>query len=208
MKGARQTEFTIMLLAFAIHVKAQEFPASDYLTPQQMNESGHVPVGSHSVPYLIRRLPLNAFPQLPDVVVAVLKQRGCLIPQTFDAHQPENVVHASFERPGSQDWAILCSAQGTVSLLVFFASAPEKPVTLASMLETERLQDHDLTGTLGFNWCIDPASPQRVHDAQIGLSRRPPPVDHDALADSVVDTRTVYHFFSKGKWSLLDMPVD
>ncbi|HTB96148.1 MAG TPA: hypothetical protein VK716_04005 [Terracidiphilus sp.] len=208
MKGARQIAFAAVLFAFAKYAAAQEFPASDYLTPQQMNESGHVVVGNRSLPYLIRRLPLNAFPQLPDVVAAELRRRSCLIPQTYESHQPENVVRASLERPGSVDWAVLCSVQGTVSLLVFFGSAPEKPVTLVAVPETERLQDHDLTGTLGFNWGIDPASPQRVHDAQIGLSRRPPPPDHDALADSVVDARTVYHFYSRGKWSLLDMPVD
>ncbi len=56
-----------------------------------------------------------------------LTHRGCLIPQTYEAHQPENVVHASLERPGSSDWAVLCSANGTVSLLVFFAATSGEP---------------------------------------------------------------------------------
>ena len=60
-----------------------------------------------------------------------LNQRGCMIPQTYEAHQPENVVHASLERAGSSDWAVLCSAQGTVSLLIFFGSDPAKPMVLA-----------------------------------------------------------------------------
>jgi hypothetical protein len=29
-------------------------------------------------------------------------------------------------------------------------------------------------------------------------------LDHDALADSVVDQRTVYHFYSNHAWTLLN----
>ena len=86
-----------------------------------------------------------------------------MIPQTYEAHHPENVVHASLESSGSSDWAVLCSAQGTVSLLVFFGERLQRnPSTLASAPETERLQAHDPSGVLGFNWGIDPASPEQV----------------------------------------------
>jgi hypothetical protein len=136
----------------------------------------------------------------------LLNQRGCLIPQTYQAHRPENVIHASLERPGSSDWAVLCSAQGTVSLLVSFASAPSDLIVLASEPETRRLQSHDLTGVLGFNWGIDPASPQHIREDQIGMEHRPPMLDHDALADSVLDHHTVYHFYLGNAWTVLDVP--
>jgi len=157
-------------------------------------------------PYLIRHLPVSSFPELPAVVADLLNRRGCLIPQTYEAHRPENVVHASLERTGSSDWAVLCSAQGTVSLLVFFTNAPAKPLVLASAPENQRLQAHDPTGVLGFNWGIDPASPQQIHEAQSGFERRPPLVDHDALADSVIEHRTIYHFYKKNVWTLVEMP--
>ena len=80
------------------------------------------------------------------------------------------------------------------------------PFELASAPETERLQMNGGTKVLGFNWAIDAASPQQVHDAQAGLNPPPPLIDHDALADSTVDRRTIYHFFAKGAWTLLDMP--
>lgn len=176
--------------------------------PRPLVESGEVTVNGQPAPYIIRYLPPSSFPDLPRVVAEQLTRRGCLIPQTYEARQPENVVHASLEHAGSSDWAVLCSAEGTVSLLVFFESAPESPVVLASAPQTERLQPRVVSGTLGFNWGIDPASPHRVHEAQTGLSRRPPAPDHDALADSVIDHRTVYHFFSNGKWTLLEMPAD
>jgi hypothetical protein len=176
----------------------------------QLTESGQIVVDGHPTHYLIRRLPVSSFPELPADIQDQLNQRGCLIPQTYAAHHPENVVHASLERAGSSDWAVLCSMKGKVSLLIFFDRGTSQglvqPLVLASAQETERLQAHDPTGVLGFNWGIDPASPAQVREAQFGMEHRPPSLDHDALADSVVEHRTVYHFYAKGAWTLVDMP--
>lgn len=168
-----------------------------------LNESGQVTIDGRPTPYLIRHLPINAFPQLPASVQDALTRRGCLIPQTYEAHQPENVVHASLERPGSSDWAVLCSAGGRVSLLVFFSSGGD-PMVVASAPETDRLQAHEATNVLGFNWGIDPASPQTVHEAQFGMSHPPPRLDHDALADSVIERRTIYRVYANGAWTVID----
>jgi hypothetical protein len=176
--------------------------------PAQLTVSGRIVVDGRSTPYLIRHLPVSSFPGMPGELIDLLNLRDCLIPQTYEARQPENVVHASLERTGSSDWAVLCSANGTVSLLVYFSSAPTELLVLAAAPETERLQTHDPTGVLGFNWGIDPASPERIHQAQTGMAHRPPLLDHDALADSVIERRTVYHFFSKSAWTVLEMPED
>ena len=167
---------------------------------------GEITLDGLSRSYVIRHLPPDSFPDLPEPIAKALEQRACLIPQTYQAHHPENAVRGSFERAGSQDWAVLCTVQGNVSLLVFFASAPGNPQVLATVPETDRLQDYSSAHILGFNWGIDAASPQIVHDAQIGLSPRPPRPDHDALADSIVDRTTVYHYFKNGSWSLVDLP--
>jgi hypothetical protein len=92
---------------------------------------------------------------------------------------------------------------GKVSLLVFFSSASD-PMVLASAAETDRLQAHGAANVLGFNWGIDPAPPETVHEAQIGMSHPPPRPDHDALADSVIDRRTIYRVFTKGAWTVID----
>jgi hypothetical protein len=176
--------------------------------PAQLTESGRIVADGRSTPYLIRHLPVSSFPGMPGELIRLLNLRDCLIPQTYEAHQPENVVHASLERTGSSDWAVLCSANGTVSLLVYFSSAPTELLVLAAAPETERLQPHDPTGVLGFNWGIDPASPERVHQAQTGMAHRPPLLDHDALADSAIERRTVYHYFSKSAWTFLEIPED
>ncbi len=205
--GVRRGGWLLGALFFASAlILAQQQP-----NPAQLTESGQIVVAGRSTPYLIRHLPVSSFPELPARIQDELNLRGCLIPQTYEAHRPENVVHASLERAGSSDWAVLCSAEGTVSLLVFFGSkaftAQGRPVVLVSWPETERLQAHDPTGVLGFNWGIDPASPGRVREAQAGMEPRPPRLDHDALGDSVVEQRTVYHFYANGAWTLVEMPV-
>jgi hypothetical protein len=171
---------------------------------QRLVESGQVVVDGQRSAYLIRRLPVSSFPDLPAGVADLLSQRECLVPQTYAAHHPENVIHASLEGFGSSDWAVLCSAQGTVSLLVFFGSASGRPIVLSSAPETKRLQRHDSTGVLGFNWAIDPASPDAVHQAQRSMQRKPPRLDHDAVADSVVEHGTVYRIYIQHAWTAVD----
>src|ERR1035437_9277955 len=125
-------------------------PAQQPEPAAPLNVSGQVVVAGHATPYLIHHLPVNSFPEMPAGLAALLNRRGCLIPQTYEAHHPENVIHASLECAGSSDWAVLCSNEGTVSLLVYFASAPTSLQTLAAAPETERLQPHDPSGVLGF----------------------------------------------------------
>ncbi len=192
----RKSEWLLSVLSCALPLlnAQQQSPSSPFA------EAGHIEVDGHSVPYLIRHLPVNSFPQLPAAVQNELNRRGCLIPQTYEAHGPENVVQASLARRGSRDWAVLCSEHGTASLLVFFAGGAAEPTVLASAPETERLQANAATGVLGFDWGIDAASPQQVHEAQAGMRHRPPLLDHDALADSLIDQKTVYHYYSENAW--------
>jgi hypothetical protein len=188
----------LVCLFSALFASAQQ-PENE---PQQLVHSGQVTVDGHSTPYLIRHLPVNSFPDLPEKIADQLSRRGCLIPQSYAAHHPENLVNASLERKGSSDWAVLCSAQGTVSLLVFFGSAPGSPIVLSSAPETRRLQRHDSTGMLGFNWAIDPATPDALQQVR-NLDPRPSAIDHDALADSIVDRRTVYRYYNEHAWTVM-----
>lgn len=191
----------LMLLASASRSEAgQAGPAAPFV------ETGKINFEGREMRYRIRNLPVSSFPDLPAPIADALTARGCVIPQTYQAHRPENVIHASLERAGSSDWAVLCLAQDRVSLLVFFASgSPDRPQVLAEAAKADRLQPHDSNGELGFNWGIDPASPKRVHEAQAGMSHRPPPPDHDCLADSIIDQKTVYHLYRDGSWEKVDV---
>lgn len=191
----------MMIAALATFVlSAQESGISNLVT------TGQVMVNGRTVPYKVRHLPPDSFPELPNPIELQLEQRGCLIPQTYEARGPENVIQGSFERPGSSDWAVLCSVKGVTSLLVFLGASTRAPYTLATAQETQRLQRHNRTGELGFNWGIDTAGPERIHEAQAGMSPRPIRMEHDAIADSTIDHKTAYHYFDEGKWTLLQMP--
>ncbi len=168
----------------------------------QLNESGKILFNGRLTPYLIRRLPVSSFPQLPPWIQASLNRRGCMIPQTYEAYGPENVIQGSLERAGSSDWAALCSAHGTVSLLVFFGDSTH-PTVLASAPETERLGVSGPDGELGFDWGIDPATPEEVREAEADMNPRPPLLDHDALAVTVINHNTIYHYYAKNAWMLV-----
>jgi len=170
---------------------------------ESLTTTGQITVDGRATHYVVHHLPVSSFPQLPASVQNLLNQRGCLIPQTYEAHGPENVIEASLERRGSKDWAVLCSVQGTVSLLVFFGDNPSSPTVLATAPETERLQAHGAEDGLGFDWGIDPASPEQVRTAQVGMRHSPPKLDHDALADSIIDHKTVYHYFAENAWTIV-----
>lgn len=206
MQCKTYTAFVLIVLSGTLSALAQSPFATSSSRSDSLMETGQIETNGRSASYVIRHLPPSSFPQLPASIASTIEAQGCLIPQTYEARGPENVVHASLEHAGAEDWALLCSNRGTVALIVFFASAPEHPMTLATASETEHLQNHGTNQQLGFNWGIDPASPGRIHEAQIGLPHRPAAPDHDALADSIVDHKTVYHFYSKGRWTLVDLP--
>jgi hypothetical protein len=190
------------ILAVGLILPLSSQSASPIVAP--LTDQGQITIAGKPTAYVIHHLPISSFPELPAPIADQLTRRGCTIPQTYEAHHPENVIHASLLHPGSSDWAILCSVQGTVSLLVFFDDATTQPAVVASELESARLQPHDPGGALGFNWGIDPATPQQVHDAQMGMVHRPTRIDHDALADSTVDHKTIYRFYVRGAWSVLE----
>lgn len=198
MKRAGIVVLTLASLMLESAAQSQTNPAAATLT-----ERGNLNVSGRDVPYLIRRLPVASFPDLPEKIASQLEKLGCLIPQTYQAHHPENVIHASLERPGSSDWAALCSTDRTVKLMVFFANS-SIPSILATESETARMETHDRTGVLGFAWGIDAASPQQVRQAQATMEHHPPLLDHDALADTFVEKSTVYHFFTKNAWKVVE----
>jgi len=201
------TLFTAATLALQIASSgAQSVPSTPKSPQSALVVSGEIVISGHAAPYLIRHLPVSSFPALPRAVQDELNKRGCMIPQSYEAHRPENVVHGNFEGRSAIDWAVLCATRSAVSLLVFFDGSTQPPAVLASAPETERLQAHDASGVLGFNWGIDPATPQQVAGAQTGLSPRPPILDNDTVAETIVEHKTVYHFYSKSTWTLVKLP--
>ena len=195
----------LMSLAGCVPMLTASASQSPAASPSPLDEVGQTISGGHTATYRIRRLPVSSFPDLPAHIARSLMAKGCLIPQTWQARRPENAVHGSLEVAGSYDWAVLCSAKGRVSLLVFLASqSDEEPEVVVDYSETERLRAHDGTSELGFDWGIDVATPQQVHEAQAAMKPRPPMPDHDAIENTTLGGPTSFYLSQDGQhWEKL-----
>ena len=185
--------FSMLLFAFA-----QGRQARAQATEQV--ESGQLEIAGKSMPYRIRRLPIAAFPDLPEAVRGVMEERHCTVPQTYEARRPENVIHGDFLEKGSRDWAVLCSHDGTSEILVFRSNALALPIELDSKKDIDRLQAR-LNGTLGFAWGLDIAKAgnmQRIAGGKAGM------FDHDGIQVSIVEKSSRIHYFRDGSWIEFD----
>lgn len=151
--------------------------------------------GLPAASYQIRLLPVSSFPQLPASIALQLDHMGCMIPQTYEAREPENVIHGSFEERGSDDWAVLCSVKGVTSLYVFFGSNPANAILLRHQPDNK---------WLGREWSQD-------YGSAWGIARRPPRLmrptnnaDHDGIEDAFVEQSSTVHYFKNGRWTTLD----
>lgn len=151
--------------------------------------------GRPNTPYQIRLLPISSFPQLPPEVAMQLGRMGCMIPQTYEAREPENVIHGSFEKRGSSDWAVLCSVDHVSTLYVFFQSALSQPIALRHQPNSE---------WLGVEWSLD-------YGSAWGIARRAPRMmpyadkaDHDGIEDAFVEQSSTVHYFQNGHWTTID----
>jgi hypothetical protein len=151
--------------------------------------------------YRIRLLPLASFPDLPQPVVAQLMRRGCMIPQSFEAQEPENVIHGAFRAAGSSDWAVLCSAAGSTTLYVFFAGDFGAPAALRSQPDTEWLGAEPGGSVFGSAWGIATRSAanlrasRQIHGAA--------DFDHDGIEDARLERSATIRYWDGNRWLAL-----
>ena len=170
-------------------------------------ESGQVatPAGN-TAQYRIRLLPLSSFPALPAEVVDQLSRRRCMIPQTYEAQQPENVIHGAFHAPGASDWAALCSAGGTTTLYVFFSGQFDSPAALRSQPDTAWLGTDPGETVLGSAWGIAVRSAEQLRSSP--KFRRPLTIDHDAIDDARLERTLTIHYYQGGSWLAVTAGTD
>lgn len=152
--------------------------------------------GAPMVHYRIRLLPLSSFPQLPAAIAGELKAKGCMIPQTYEAHGPENVIRGSFEKQGSDDWAVLCSVAKTTTLYVFFGSNPSEPIALRHQADTD---------WLGHDWASNPSfdygSAWGISAMPADAMPRKDQLDHDGIEDAFVERSAVVYYYANDRWT-------
>ncbi len=162
-------------------------------------DNGQLTRGGKQWSYSIRTLPPASFPDLPAAVRMELEKRQCMIPQTYQAKAPENVIQGEFYKKGSRDWAVLCSRNATSTLLVFSGDAAQGPAELATHKDAEMTQTQLATPTLGFAWGIDTVHPRRIRSLSAGKDS----YDHDGVEDSLLSHGSSIHYWQDGAWKTL-----
>jgi beta-lactamase regulating signal transducer with metallopeptidase domain len=155
----------------------------------------------------IRRLPSNAFSSLPASIRTFLEYRGCLIPQqTFSdpsGGQPHNVIQGEFFEPGKTVWAVLCSVNGSSSILVFRDALDRRPEELVSRNDKDDLQGAG-EGRIAYSRAIEPVDRKFIveHYRAYG-GPEPPPIDHEGIDDQFVGKASTVHYWYRGEWKTL-----
>ena len=191
------------LLATGASAASQNPPAGSVNT-EQVEQGQLQSDGGDTLAYRIRLLPVTSFPDLPSAIAAQLRSRRCLIPQSFEAQAPENVIQGAFRAKGSSDWAVLCSAAGTTTLYVFFAGQFDAPVALRSQPDTAWLGADPGSSTFGSAWGIsargaaDLRASRQLHGAA--------DFDHDGIEDARLEHAATVRYCQDGHWLALTGP--
>jgi hypothetical protein len=185
-------------------IAAQSESASVPSTEQTETGRVRLPNGIE-VTYRIRLLPIASFPSLPAAIAAQLNEKKCMVPQTYQARTPENVIHGALERKGSDDWAVLCSVNGATTLYVFLQSQVAAPIALRHQRDTEWLGS-EVLGAYGSAWGISLRLPAQIPAAKSSAFADRSNLDHDAIEDADIERSSATHYFQNGTWIILESP--
>jgi hypothetical protein len=148
----------------------------------------------------IRRLPPSSFKELPAKVVKELKVRGCTIPQTYTSRKPHNVIQGEFARKGQKDWAVLCSKESKLAILVFWAKRTKCPAEMPWFEDKHGLQG--IGGEeIGYLIAIAPVDADYIleHYERYG-GPKPPPLDHQGIERVFGEKGSSVLYCHEGEW--------
>ena len=142
----------------------------------------------------IVRLKPDAFPNLPERVRGVLVQRGCKVPQPYDAGgKRKNVLRGQFTSSGASEWAVLCSHHKRSSILIFRAGHSAPVDRIGDEPDSQYLQLVDEGRKIGYSRLLTVASAKQVRH-HIAHS------NHDGIFDSFTGKASLLWYSSGGKW--------
>jgi hypothetical protein len=148
----------------------------------------------------IRRLPVEAFPELPTAVAGVLGARNCRVPQPSPEGAPRNVIRGEFFAKGEAGWAVFCSANNSTALLAFRNDHDTNPDTVTTSEDRRYLQGLD-GNQIGYSREITAAGRDFImrHYRAYG-GPEPPPIDHHGIDDAFLEKASITWYFYRGKW--------
>lgn len=143
------------------------------------------------------------FKELPGKLVRELERRNCSIPQEAGTKTRTNVIRGEFQRPGQEDWAVLCSVQGFSSILVFWNGSEAGPAEIARAEDRIYLQVV-ANQEVGFSRIITAVGRDYImqHYRAYG-GPAPPPIDHQGIDDAFMEKGSAIYYYHKGKWHQL-----
>ncbi len=147
----------------------------------------------------IRRLAPTEFQGLPNNIVGELKKRGCTIPQSYGSKKPHNIISGEFAKKGQKDWAVLCSRNGSSSVLIFWGDDSPCPSEIFPSKDRGWLQN---TGYgIGYSRAINPVGAAFIirHFKLVG-GPTPPPIVHQGIDEAFIEKASTVHYCHKGKW--------
>jgi hypothetical protein len=148
----------------------------------------------------IRRLPVEAFPELPPAVAGVLRARNCRAPQPSAGGTPRNVIRGEFFAKGEAGWAVLCSVNNSTELLAFRNDRDTNPQTVVTSDDENYLQGLD-GDNIGYSREVTAAgrdSIMRHYRANGGPE--PPPIDHQGIDDAFLGKASITWYFHNDRW--------
>jgi hypothetical protein len=148
----------------------------------------------------IRRLGVEAFPQLPTAVAGVLRARNCRVPQPLADGAPRNVIRGEFIAKGEAGWAVFCSANNSTALLAFRNDRDTNPDTVTTSEDRSYMQGPDGKEP-GYSNQITAVGRDFImrHYRAYG-GPKPPPIDHHGIDDAFLEKASVTWYFHAGKW--------
>ena len=148
----------------------------------------------------IRRLPVEAFPDLPAAVAGVLRARNCRVPQPSPDGATRNLIRGEFFAKGEAGWAVFCSANNSTALLAFRNDRDTNPVTVDTSEDRSYMQGPDGKEP-GYARQITAVGRDFIMRHYRGYGGpQPPPIDHHGIDDAFLEKASITWYFNNGKW--------
>lgn len=148
----------------------------------------------------VRRLPVEAFPDLSRTVAEVLRARNCRVPQPSADGPARNVIRGEFFAKGEAGWAVLCSVNNSTALLAFRSDRDTHPDTVTTSDDrnyVQGLDDHRIRYSRAIT-AADRDFIMRHYRAYGGPE--PPPIDYHGIHDAFLEKASITWYFHNGKW--------
>ncbi len=149
----------------------------------------------------IRRMGVEAFPELPAAVAGVLRSRGCQVPQSRLEGPGRNVVRGEFFAAGEMGWAVLCSVGRRTTLLAFRNDRDMEPAAV-TVHEDDGYVAAPAVAEVGYAYDLSVVGRDYIvtHHRAYGGPEPPATIDHQGIDEGFLEKASVVWYSYQGAW--------